>query len=229
MTETLRPWSELDESELVTRAQQRDEAAFAELMRRNTSPSLRLAISVLKDRQEAEDQLQTSFLKAWTGLTNFQQESKFSTWFRRIVLNQSLMRLRSVRRAKLQSLDDHAEDDRPMEPVSSGPSPEDDLRRNQMHARLRAEIRKLPPLLRDVLELRDLRELPTETVAEMLGISEAATKSRLARARGSKPLPPAGLLMTRAASWPRPSALDRSLPSGRPPTTAIASARSGMR
>jgi len=183
MTETLRPWSELDESELVTRAQQRDEAAFAELMRRNTSPSLRLAISVLKDRQEAEDQLQTSFLKAWTGLTNFQQESKFSTWFRRIVLNQSLMRLRSVRRAKLQSLDDHAEDDRPMEPVSSGPSPEDDLRRNQMHARLRAEIRKLPPLLRDVLELRDLRELPTETVAEMLGISEAATKSRLARAR----------------------------------------------
>ena len=107
MTETLRPWSELDESELVTRAQQRDEAAFAELMRRNTSPSLRLAISVLKDRQEAEDQLQTSFLKAWTGLTNFQQESKFSTWFRRIVLNQSLMRLRSVRRAKLQSLDAH--------------------------------------------------------------------------------------------------------------------------
>jgi len=112
MTETLRPWAELEESELVTRAQQRDEAAFAELMRRNTSPSLRVAISVLKDRQEAEDQLQTSFLKAWTGLTNFQQESKFSTWFRRIVLNQSLMRLRSVRRAKLQSLDDHAEDDR---------------------------------------------------------------------------------------------------------------------
>ncbi|MFM2124390.1 MAG: hypothetical protein RL328_841 [Acidobacteriota bacterium] len=183
MTETLRPWAELDESELVTRAQQRDEAAFAELMRRNTSPSLRLAISVLKDRQEAEDQLQTSFLKAWTGLTNFQSESKFSTWFRRIVLNQSLMRLRSVRRAKLQSLDDHGEDDRPMEPASSGLSPEEDLRRNQMHARLRAEIRKLPPLLRDVLELRDLRELPTETVAEMLGISEAATKSRLARAR----------------------------------------------
>ena len=52
MTETLRPWSELDESELVTRAQQRDEAAFAELMRRNTSPSLRLAISVLKDALE---------------------------------------------------------------------------------------------------------------------------------------------------------------------------------
>ena len=183
MTGSQRPWAEIDEAELVARAQQRDEAAFAELMRRNTSPSLRLAVSVLKDRQEAEDQVQTSFLKAWTGLTSFQSESKFSTWFRRIVLNQSLMRLRSARRAKLQSLDDRNEDERPFEPASAGPSPEDRLRQRQMHARLRNEIRKLPPLLRDVLELRDLEELPTETVADMLGISEAATKSRLSRAR----------------------------------------------
>jgi len=178
-----RPLAQMEEAELVARAQQRDEVAFAELMRRNTSPSLRLAISVLKDRHEAEDQVQTSFLKAWTGLTNFQSESKFSTWFRRIVLNQSLMRLRSVRRAKLQSLDDAGDADRPMEPASNLPSQEDDLRRNQMHARLRNEVRKLPPLLRDVLELRDLQELPTETVAEMLGITEAAAKSRLSRAR----------------------------------------------
>ncbi len=181
--EVSRPLAELEEAELVTRAQQRDQEAFAELMRRNTSPSLRLAISVLKDRQEAEDQVQTSFMKAWTGLASFQSESRFSTWFRRIVLNQSLMRLRSVRRAKLQSLEDHGDQERPIEPVSANASPEADLSQREIHARLHNEVRKLPPLLRDVLELRDLRELPTETVAEVLGISEAATKSRLSRAR----------------------------------------------
>jgi len=183
MTEAYRPLAEVEEAELVTRAQQRDMAAFEELMRRNTSPSLRLAISVLKDRQEAEDQVQTSFMKAWTGLSSFQSESRFSTWFRRIVLNQSLMRLRSVRRARLQSLDEQGDLERPIDPVSATPSPEDDLRRREIHARLRNEVRKLPPLLRDVLELRDLRELPTEEVAKMLGISEAAAKSRLSRAR----------------------------------------------
>jgi RNA polymerase sigma-70 factor (ECF subfamily) len=125
MTEAYRPLADLEEAELVTRAQQRDMAAFEELMRRNTSPSLRLAISVLKDRQEAEDQVQTSFMKAWTGLSSFQSESRFSTWFRRIVLNQSLMRLRSVRRARLQSLDEQGEMERPIDPVSGTPSPRD--------------------------------------------------------------------------------------------------------
>jgi RNA polymerase sigma-70 factor (ECF subfamily) len=177
------PLSELDEAVLVARAQQRDEEAFAELMRRNIPMSLRLALSILKDRQEAEDQVQTSFLKAWLGLGEFHAESRFSTWFRRIVLNQSLMRLRSARRARLQSLDDSQEDERPMDPPSPEPSPESELGRRQLHAQLRKEVRRLPPLLRDVLELRDLLELPTEEVARRLGISEAATKSRLARAR----------------------------------------------
>jgi len=181
------PLAEVEEGELVKRAQQRDQQAFAELMRRNTSTSLRLAISVLKDRQEAEDQVQTSFLKAWMGLGGFQSEARFSTWFRRIVLNQSLMRLRVVRRTKLHSLDETTEADGSsrsrFDPASPDASPEASLGKDQIHARLRHEVRKLPPLLRDVLELRDLMELSTEDVAEQLGISVPATKSRLARAR----------------------------------------------
>jgi RNA polymerase sigma-70 factor (ECF subfamily) len=99
------------------------------------------------------------------------------------VLNQSLMRLRVVRRSKLQSLDAPDENDRPVEIAASTPSPEEELGRNQLHARLRNEVRRLPRLLRDVLELRDFLELSTEETATQLGISEAATKSRLSRAR----------------------------------------------
>ena len=72
--------AEASEEELVARSQQRDEVAFAELMRRNRSASFRLALSVLRDRQEAEDQVQTSFLNAWLHLPRFQSESRFSTW-----------------------------------------------------------------------------------------------------------------------------------------------------
>ncbi|MEO8096654.1 MAG: sigma-70 family RNA polymerase sigma factor [Acidobacteriota bacterium] len=178
-----RPLSEIDEAELVARAQRRDEQAFAELMHRNTSTSLRLALSVLKDRQEAEDQVQTSFLKAWMGLGSFQSESRFSTWFRRIVINQSLMRLRVVKRTKLQSLTENSESERPIDPASVAPTPEAQLSRQQIHDRLRKEVLLLPPLFREVLTLRDLNELSTEEVSAQLGISEAATKSRLARAR----------------------------------------------
>lgn len=178
-----RTLTQVEEAELVQRAQRGDEAAFAELMRRNSSPSLRLALSVLKDQQEAEDQVQTSFLKAWTGLPSFHLESRFSTWFRTIVMNQCLMRLRVLRRVNIQSLDDNGDSEQPLEPQCTRTSPENDLANREMSEHLRREIKRMPPLLRDVLILRDLEQLPIEEVAGRLNLTEAAAKSRLGRAR----------------------------------------------
>jgi RNA polymerase sigma-70 factor (ECF subfamily) len=178
-----RPHAETSETELIALAQERDQEAFAELVHRNTSASLRLALSVLKDRQEAEDEVQTSFLKAWINLPGFQSESRFSTWFRTIVLNQSLMRLRKVKTARLRSLDAQDEDGRTMEVASLEPEPEAILRLSQLTGRLCEEVKRLPPLMREVLELRDLEQLSTEEAAAKLGITEPAMKSRLSRAR----------------------------------------------
>lgn len=183
ITSELRPLAEVPEPELVQRAQNRDEAAFEELMRRNASTSFRLALSVLKDRQEAEDEVQNSFFNAWKSLGRFQSQSRFSTWFRTIVLNQSLMRLRAVKRANLQSLDDGGDQDRPREYPTKEKSPEAKLSTDQMTSRLRVEVQKLPPLMREVLVLRDLEELSIEDVASRLEITESAVKSRLSRAR----------------------------------------------
>jgi RNA polymerase sigma-70 factor (ECF subfamily) len=176
----LTAWTEL---ELVERARDRDAEAFAELMRRNSSPSMRLALSVLKDRQDAEDEVQNAFLKAWRALATFQFESKFSTWFRTIVLNQSLMRLRSARRARFAYLDDEAEEAGPIELTDHGRTPEESLASKELAAHLEREIERLPARLRQVLLLRDFDQLSTEEVAARLSISEPAAKSRLARAR----------------------------------------------
>jgi len=180
-----RPLQEASEAELVRLAQERNQDAFAELMQRNASMSFRLALSILKNRQEAEDEVQTSFLKAWVSLPLFKAESKFSTWFRTIVHNQSLMSLRKSRRATLTSLDEPDEDGRTREVAGAEPGPEVTLGQNQLSGHLKTEVQRLPPLLRDVLVLRDLEQVSTEEAAARLGISEAAVKSRLMRARST--------------------------------------------
>ena len=177
---------EASDEQLIALAQQRDEAAFDELTRRNSSSSFRLALSILKDTQDAEDEVQNSYLSAWRAIERFKGESKFSTWMTRIVTNQCLMRLRSLRRSRLVYMDHEnpGQDHSPtLQLADPGESAEARLGSSELRQVIRREIGKLPPLLRDVLVLRDLDSLPTEEVAARLGISAAAVKSRALRAR----------------------------------------------
>jgi RNA polymerase sigma-70 factor (ECF subfamily) len=168
---------------LVRRAQAQDQEAFEELMRRTSSVSMRLALSIVKNRQEAEDQVQTSFFNAWRRLSSFNLEAKFSTWMRSIVVNQSLMHLRTKRRAPIDSLDERGEQEHPWEPADTALDHATALSHRELSERMRAEIRRMPPLFREVLDLRDLQELPIEDVATRLGVTASAAKSRLSRAR----------------------------------------------
>jgi len=173
------------DDELVLRAQESDEAAFGELMRRTSASSFRLAVSILRDRQEAEDEVQNSYLKAWRHVGQFQRESKFSTWISRIVVNQCLMRLRKVRGTTFVYLDEVGSDERMRqhEVMDRSATPEVDLRNKEISGVLHREIGRLPPLLRHVLVLRDVDELSTAEVANRLGMTASAVKSRLLRAR----------------------------------------------
>lgn len=170
---------------LVTMAQQGSEAAFTELTERNYSSSLKLAMSILRDRQEAEDEVQNAYWKAYKHLGQFNQDSKFSTWMTRIVVNQCLMKLRQRKRANLVYIEDmqSPEERRTFEVRDERRNPEEALSREELHQVLRQEIRRIPPMLRNAFVLRDLEELPMPEVAARLGISVAAAKSRLLRAR----------------------------------------------
>jgi RNA polymerase sigma-70 factor (ECF subfamily) len=175
----------LDDTELVSLSQQQDPEAFAELVLRHSPHSYRLAASILKDAAEWEDQVQTAYSNAWRSLDKFKQEASFATWITRIVRNQCLMRLRQKRRATVVSLDapagdnltvaDHVED---RNEIASHIA-----EKEEMTAILHREILRLPAILRDVIIFRHFKELPTNETARRLGISIAATKSRLQRAR----------------------------------------------
>ncbi len=177
--------SKTADDELVIMAQGGDSDAFAELIQRCRPASFKLALSILRDRQEAEDEVQNACWKAFQHLNQFQRDARFSTWLTRIVVNQCLMRLRQGRRATFLYLDDAmiGEDRGTLELPDETASPERQLGRREIGSVLSREIRRIPPLLRNVFILRDVNELPMPEVAEQLGITVAAAKSRLLRAR----------------------------------------------
>lgn len=175
----------MDDLELVPLAQSGDEAAFQELVRRHYDRAYKQALSVLRDEEEAHDEVQNAFLKIWKSLGQFQGNSKFSTWMSRIVVNQCLMRLRQLRRARLVYLEDGAEGEERTRIDLPDPtaSPEEAAGEQQVAQVLRTEIRRIPALLRDVFVRHYLDGKPLQEVADEMGLSLGATKSRLLRAR----------------------------------------------
>jgi len=174
-----------DEHLLVAAAKRGDTAAFEELVNRYERKIFRLTMNITRNREDAEDAMQDAFLKSYSHLKDFQEDSRFYTWLVRIAANEALMRLRK-RRPNQFSLDEPIEGDEdlmPRELEDWGPSPEQRFRQTEMHEILSDVIDKLEPDFRVVFVLRDVEELSTEETAKTLGISIPAVKSRLLRAR----------------------------------------------
>jgi len=174
------------DEDLVRLAQEGDQAAFSELIERQKSIGMKMALSILRDRCDAEDEVQNACWKAFEHIGQFNHEAKFSTWFNRIVVNQCLMRLRKQRRSRMVYLDDvlvGEESNTRLELRDERESPEELLGNEEVGDMLRDEVKRMPPLLRRVFELREMEERPMDDVADQLGISVPAAKSRLLRAR----------------------------------------------
>ena len=174
-----------DEHLLVTAAKAGDAAAFDELVNRYEKKIFRLTMNITRNREDAEDAMQDAFMKAFSHLDRFQEDSRFYTWLVRIAANEALMRLRK-RRPNQFSLDEPIESDDdfiPQQIEDWGPSPEQRFAQTEMRDILRGVIEELAPDFRVVFLLRDVEGLSTEETAETVGISEAAVKSRLLRAR----------------------------------------------
>jgi RNA polymerase sigma-70 factor, ECF subfamily len=170
---------------LVERARQGCQDAFTELVNRHYKNSLKLARSILRDQEDAEDEVQNAYTKAYLNLARFEGNSRFSTWLSRIVVNQCLMRLRKLRRAKFTYIDDPGlEEDGPrLELRDVADDPETAFSRAEIAGLVQQEVNRIPALLREPLLLRESQRLSLAEVAEELDISEAAAKSRLLRAR----------------------------------------------
>ena len=157
--------------------------AYAELCRRHSTGTFRTIHRITQSKEDAEDALQESLLKAFTHLNAFDEKSKFSTWLTRIAINSALMVLRK-RRSHPES---SSEDDMLSKLQDSNPAsdPERNIIERERDFTLRKAVRRLPPLLREPTEIRYLQEVSVSEVAARIRVSLAATKTRLLRARKS--------------------------------------------
>jgi RNA polymerase sigma-70 factor (ECF subfamily) len=175
-----------DDATLVAQTRGGDAHAFSELVKRYEGKVFRLAQHVTQNREDAEDVLQETFLKAYEHLDQFRGDSKFYTWIVRIAVNQALMKLRRRKSDKAVSLDetiDTGEDTLVREIAGWEENAEQRYSREELAELLDSAVQSLEPLYRSVFVLRDIEDLSTEETAEALDLSVPAVKSRLLRAR----------------------------------------------
>ena len=174
---------------LAARAAAGDDHAFEEIVERYQGRVYRLACRLTSDT-DAADVLQDTFLHVYRHLSSFRGESQFGTWLYRIATNAALMNRRARARRPAESLDafmprfdTHG--------VHVGTPAElqvcsriDELIDRQVLAqKARAVLTRLPDLYRDAFVLRDLEEMSTAEVAEVLGVEPATVRQRVHRAR----------------------------------------------
>lgn len=173
--------------ELAARASNGDELAFACIMRRHNRLLFRTARSILKSDDETEDALQEAYLRAWRALGSFRADAKLSTWLVRIVINESLGRLRR-RGAQViplnTAMDVSEHETEPWMEDDPDKQPDRVAMRGEVRRLMEARIDMLPDAFRTVFMLRAVQELSVEEIAVVLEIPEATVRTRFFRARG---------------------------------------------
>ncbi len=176
---------EMAEELLVSAARSGDHTAFMELCGRH-SRQIRWRIHrITRNREDAEDAFQDTLLRAFLNLKSFEGRSSFSSWLTRIAINSALGILRKKRSSELPLLlaSDNSENWVLWEIPDQSETPEAYCERREKEELLKCAILRLPSIFREVVELRHEREYSALEIAELLGISVAAAKSRLSRAR----------------------------------------------
>ena len=177
----------LGDAELARLCAARDAAALRHVVTANNQRLFRATWSILKDRVEAEEAVQSAYLKAFAKIGDFAGRSALSTWLTRIAVNEALGRLRSNRRRRahleaegVSVLDTYREK---LMRGSEPEAPDAAVAREQLRQMIERAVADLPAAFRSVFVLREVEGLSIEETAEVLDILPATVKTRLLRAR----------------------------------------------
>lgn len=176
-----------DEQQLLAACRNGDTHAFEQLVLRYQRGLYNVAFRISGNEADAAEIVQEAFLAAWRKIKAFRGEARLSTWLTSIAVNQARTRWQQnrQRRSREESLDEAAEEKQgaPLQIASEQPSALELLERSVLRGLLERCIRALDQGFREVLVLRDMREMPYDEVGQVLGLREGTVKSRLFRAR----------------------------------------------
>jgi RNA polymerase sigma-70 factor, ECF subfamily len=174
------------EQELIARVQRGEHELFYELVRPYERRVYAAALAILRNESDAEDVAQEAMLKALANIRQFRAEARFSTWLIQITVNEALMRRRRERKGMVEGIDDRRDEEgeyTPRDFADWREIPSEALERKEVRQKLAQALAALDRKYREVFVLRDMEQLNIQETAEMLGISVAAVKTRLLRAR----------------------------------------------
>ncbi|HKS86327.1 MAG TPA: RNA polymerase sigma factor [Pseudolabrys sp.] len=176
----------LSDDELVRQARERNEAAVRVITTRYNRRLFRIARSILRNDAEAEDVVQETYVRAFTGLDMFRGDAAFGTWITRIAMNEALGRLR--RRRPTVDWDSYGMNRNQAEiihfPASAASSdPEKTMAQSEIRAVLEQAIDELPDAFRSVFVARIVEGMSVEETADLFGLQPETVKTRLHRAR----------------------------------------------
>jgi RNA polymerase sigma factor (sigma-70 family) len=171
----------ISEARLLSDAKRGGPEAFEALCQTLRPRLLKIALRITRNREDAEDAVQDSMMRAFVHLNEFHGNSSFSTWLTRIVMNSALMINRKNRSARQISADELPPAGEPglhFQIPDRAPNPEQTYVQRERSTILHSAIRRLRPRMRAVIEMAQFQELPIRETAKILDISVAAAKGR---------------------------------------------------
>ncbi len=170
------------EAALIGLARSGNADAFAELSTRHNMQVYRVSLKMLKNREDAEDNLQNTMFKAFRRIKQFNRESQFSTWLVRIAINEALMFLRSRRNRKIQDITHVTKEGETVRMELSDPTTNPE--REYMNKELASKVlEELSPALKTIFLLHKIEGWTNSEMAEKFGLPSQRVKHRVFRAR----------------------------------------------
>ena len=182
------PLLERDEAALIARIRAGEKRLFHELIRPYERAVFTVAYSILRNSADAEEVAQEAMLKAFANLAQLRADDKFKGWLLQIAFNEARMRRRKERKHLYESLDDGEQESdegefMPRQFADWRDIPSEVLEKQEIKQAVAQALLELPDKYREVFILRDMEHLAAEDAARVLGLSVAAVKTRLHRAR----------------------------------------------
>jgi RNA polymerase sigma-70 factor (ECF subfamily) len=171
---------EQTDAELAQLAREGDVDAFAEIVRRHERRLRLVLMRILDDARDVEEAVQDAFVQAWRNLDHYRGEAAFFTWLYRIGVNAALAKTRRKERTTI-SIEALGTEGAAHCPGDALPEPA--VEAHELRSRIVEALAQLPFEHREAVVLRDVAGLSNDEVADALGVSLPAAKSRIHRGR----------------------------------------------
>jgi RNA polymerase sigma-70 factor (ECF subfamily) len=195
--------ADLEDLRLVEALRDGVDRAYEELLTRFQQPVYTLAVRLLNDPSEAADVVQEVFLKVFRNIGSFRGQSSLKTWIYRITVNEAHNARRWFFRHRRREveLDQDPDESRNWKEIipDRSRSPFDMASDGEQHLMIEAALKRINPIFREAVVLRDITDLSYEEIAEILGVSLGTVKSRILRGREALKEELAGSLKVRPA------------------------------